>query len=311
VPHTRLPSGPGKSQHEELHLAHIAVRAVGRTFQNPDGPLPVLDGVSFDVPERSIVALIGPNGCGKSTLLRVVAGLLPADSGMVEIDGEPVVGPDPRIGLIFQEPRLLPWRDARSNIGYPLELAGWGRDRQDARIDDLLGLVGLRDFAASRPHELSGGMRQRIAIARTLALGPSVLLLDEPFSALDALTRDRFNAELVRLWQRTSTTILVVTHSITEAVFLADRVVVLSARPGRVVAEVPVELERSRRGAQSDVLGLSRTAAAIREHLADTTADPSPAELTAELARRRPERYAVEDIGVPAWFDPFGHEDEA
>ena len=258
------------------------------------------------------MALIGPNGCGKSTLLRIVSGLLRPNEGRVELDGTPVNGPDPRIGFVFQEPRLLPWRDAAANVAYPLELAGWSRARRQDQVRDLLGLVGLREFAGARPHALSGGMRQRLAIARALALGPSVLLLDEPFSALDALTRERFNAELVDLWDRTETTILLVTHSISEAIFLADRVVVLSARPGRVVADLPVDIDRAARESNIDMLAAGRTAALIRRHLAGATDDPSPAELSAELARRqRSQRWRIEELGEPAWFDPFGPEDGA
>ncbi len=262
------------------------------------------------MPGRSIVALIGPNGCGKSTLLRLVAGLLRPAGGQIEIDGVPVTGPDPKIGFVFQEPRLLPWRDAAGNIAYPMELSGWGRERRDQQVRDLLGLVGLSEFAGARPHELSGGMRQRVAIARALALGPSVLLLDEPFSALDALTRERFNAELLRLWERTETTILLVTHSISEAILLADRVVVLSPRPGRVVADLPVEIDRAVRESDIDMLALGTTAAVIRAHLAGATDDPTPAELSAELRRRQRQRpVRIEELGEPAWFDPFAPEE--
>ena len=162
-------------------------------------PLVALDGVAFSVPDRQVVAVVGPNGCGKSTLLRLVAGLLPADRGTVAIDGAPVAGPDPRTGFVFQEPRLLPWRDAATNVAFPLELAARPVVEREARAKALLDLVGLADFAAARPHQLSGGMRQRVAIARALALQPSVLLLDEPFSALDALTRERFGVELLRI----------------------------------------------------------------------------------------------------------------
>ena len=290
-------------------LTSIAIRGVSRSFATADGTLPVLDRVGFEVPERSVVALIGPNGCGKSTLLRIVAGLLRPAAGQVELDGAAVTGPDPRIGFVFQEPRLLPWRDSAGNIAYPLELAGWSRARRDDQVRDLLGLVGLREFAGARPHELSGGMRQRVSIARALAMGPSVLLLDEPFSALDALTRERFNAELLHLWERTETTILLVTHSISEAIFLADRVVVLSPRPGRVVADLPVGIDRASREANVDTLALGQTATLIRRHLAGATDDPTPAELTAELHRRQRERpVRIEDLGEPAWFDPFGPE---
>ncbi len=154
----------------------------------------------------------------------------------------PVVGPDPSVGLVFQEPRLLPWRTADENVRFPMELAGWPRDRQAARSAELLRLVGLREVAQAKPSTLSGGTRQRVAIARALALDPAALLLDEPFSALDALTRERFNAELLTLWQRTGTTIVLVTHSIPEAVYLSTRIVVMSPRPGRVTEIIRSDL---------------------------------------------------------------------
>ncbi len=226
-----------------------------------------LDGVSLDVAPREVVALIGPNGCGKSTLLRVLSGLLAPDAGAVTLDGRPIVGPDPRIGLVFQEPRLLAWRTAAGNVSFPLELAGRPRSEQDARATELLSLVGVSEVAQAKPSTLSGGMRQRVSIARALALEPEVLLLDEPFSALDALTRERFNGELLDLWQRTGTTIVLVTHSIPEAVFLADRVVVMSPRPGRVVADVPVDLARPRRTADIDSARVAEIAAQVRTHL--------------------------------------------
>ncbi|MEA2632961.1 MAG: NitT/TauT family transport system ATP-binding protein [Chloroflexota bacterium] len=232
------------------------------------GTLPVLDGIDLEIPGGGIVALIGPNGCGKSTLLRVIAGLLPPGSGEALLDDAPIDGPDPRIGLVFQEPRLLPWRSAAANITYPLELAGWTVDRRAERLATLTGLVGLDPaVAASRPAELSGGTRQRVALARALALEPAVLLLDEPFSALDALTRERFDLELLRLWDHAATTIVMVTHSIPEAILVADRVVVLSPRPGRVVADIEVGLPRPRTIDDLDDVAVSRTARRIRSHL--------------------------------------------
>jgi NitT/TauT family transport system ATP-binding protein len=247
--------------------------------------VPVLGGIDLEVGRRSVIALVGPNGCGKSTLLRVIAGLLPAAGGVVEVEGRPVNGPDARVGLVFQEPRLLPWRSAVANVAFPLEVAGHPRAPREARARDLLGLVGLRDWAGARPGELSGGMRQRLAIARALALEPSVLLLDEPFSALDALTRERFNVELLRLWERIGSTIVLVTHSIPEAVFLADRVIVLSPRPAVVAADIAVELPRPRRLADLDAAVVSRTAAQIRAQLGGAT-DDAYAVATGEVGRR-------------------------
>ena len=233
----------------------------------------VIGGLDLEIAPRSIVALVGPNGCGKSTLLRVIAGLLPAREGAVEVEGRPVTGPDPRVGLVFQEPRLLPWRSAFANVAFPLEVAGRDRDARERRVTDLLGLVGLRDWSRARPAELSGGMRQRVAIARALALEPAVLLLDEPFSALDSLTRERFNVELLRLWERIGATIVLVTHSIAEAVFLADRVLVLSPRPAQLVADLVVDLPRPRRPGDLDAAAVTRTAAEIRAHLEGATDD--------------------------------------
>ena len=237
------------------------------------GSLPVLDRVSLTIPGGGVVALVGPNGCGKSTLLRVIAGLLAPARGEALLDDAPIDGPDPRIGLVFQEPRLLPWRSAADNITYPLELAGWPRARRQERLQRLGELVDLDPtLTASRPAELSGGTRQRVALARALALEPQVLLLDEPFSALDALTRERFDLELLRLWERAATTIAIVTHSIPEAILIADRVIVLSARPGRIVAEVPISLARPRSIADLDDPAAALASSHIRASLEDDDA---------------------------------------
>jgi NitT/TauT family transport system ATP-binding protein len=252
----------------------IAVDAVDLAFPTrAGGQLPVLDGLRLAVGGGEIVALIGPNGSGKSTLLRVMAGLLRPDRGTVTLDGDPITDPDARIGLVFQEPRLLPWRSAADNITYPLELAGWSRPRQEERLAALTELVALDpSVSGNRPAELSGGQRQRVALARSLALEPGVLLLDEPFSALDALSRERFDLELLRLWEQAAPTIVLVTHSISEAILVADRVVVLSPRPGRVVADIPVELPRPRSIADLDAAVVSRTAREIRRHLGEEAA---------------------------------------
>ncbi|CAN5793996.1 ABC transporter ATP-binding protein [soil metagenome] len=219
------------------------------------------------VPERQIVSIIGPNGCGKSTLLRVISGLLAPDRGSVSIGGSPVVGMDPRVGLVFQEPRLLPWRSVLSNTALPLELGRGPREAREASARAALELVGLSGFDHALPAQLSGGMAQRAGLARALVMRPSVLLLDEPFSALDALTRDRLDGELVRLWQSTGTTIVLVTHSIPEAVFVSDRVLVMSSRPGRIVADIPVDVARPRHGWGPEAAAFSEAATHVRAAL--------------------------------------------
>jgi NitT/TauT family transport system ATP-binding protein len=253
-----------------------ALQLVGLRLSFPQrdgGRLPVLDGLDLDVPAGSITALIGPNGSGKSTLLRVLAGLLTPDAGIARLDGAAIDGPDPRIGLVFQEPRLLPWRSAADNITYPLELAGWPEARRRERLAVLAELVALDPgVTANRPSELSGGTAQRVALARALALEPEVLLLDEPFSALDALSRERFDLELLRLWERAHPTIVLVTHSIAEAILVADRIVVLSPRPGRIVADLPVDLPRPRSIADLDAAVVSDTSREVRRHLGEITA---------------------------------------
>jgi ABC-type nitrate/sulfonate/bicarbonate transport system ATPase subunit len=251
---------------------HLAIRDVAVHFERPGGRLEVLAGIDLEVQAGEVVALIGPNGSGKSTLLRVAAGLLAPRQGSVLLDGRSIVEPDPAIGLVFQEPRLLPWRSVAANVAYPLELAGWPRPRRDARVTELLELIGLTGWADARPSQLSGGMRQRVALARALALEPRVLLLDEPFSALDALTRERLNLELLELWGRTGTSILLVTHSIGEAIFIADRVAVLSSRPGRIVANLRVALPRPRSLDALDAAAVSPIAAEIRRRLGEAAA---------------------------------------
>jgi NitT/TauT family transport system ATP-binding protein len=249
------------------HLAATDIRVAFPGASRGAAPTVALDGFSLDVAAREIVALIGPNGCGKSTFLRVAAGLLRPDRGSVAVDDDAIVAPDPRIGLVFQEPRLLPWRSVADNVTWPLELAGWSAERRETRLGELLDVVGLEGSADLRPVQLSGGMRQRAAIARSMALAPEVLLLDEPFSALDALTRERFNLEMLGLQERTGSTVVIVTHSIPEAILLADRVVVMTPRPGRVAAEVRIDAPRPRSLATLDGALVSAAATQIRRHL--------------------------------------------
>jgi ABC-type nitrate/sulfonate/bicarbonate transport system ATPase subunit len=245
-------------------LDAIELRGVSRSFEIAGTRLMALEGLDLRVAEREVLAIVGPNGCGKSTLLRIMSGLLPPDQGIVLSFGSGVSGVDPRVCLVFQEPRLLPWRNLLGNVALPLELAGMGRVEREARAREVLGLTELEAFADAMPHQLSGGMAQRAALARALAPRPDVLLLDEPFSALDALTRERLDAELLDLWSRTGTTIVLVTHSIPEAVYVADRVLVMSPRPGRILAEVPVSVPRPRSLSGSDAATFSAAAEQIR-----------------------------------------------
>jgi len=224
----------------------LGARDVVKTFDTRHGTITALDGVSFETREGSFTALIGPSGCGKSTLLRMFAGLDEPTSGEVSVLAQPAtaVQAQHHIGVAFQDSALLPWRTVEANIALPLQVAGRRVDKR--AISDLVALTGLTGFEKARPAQLSGGMRQRVAIARALVLEPQVLLLDEPFGALDDMTRHTMNTELQRIWSERPTTTLLVTHSLDEAVFLADHIFVMAARPGRIVERVDIELERPR-----------------------------------------------------------------
>jgi NitT/TauT family transport system ATP-binding protein len=227
----------------------IVLDGVGMTYLADSGPVEALRDIAFTVGRGELVALVGPSGCGKSTLLRIIAGLRPATAGRVAVDGRLVTRPIAAVGMVFQAPVLLKWRRIVDNVLLPAELAGLNASEHRARAGDLLRLVGLGDFGDKLPRELSGGMQQRAALCRALLLDPPLLLMDEPFGALDAMTRDELNLELLRVWGEGSDqrkTIVFVTHSIAEAVFLADRVVVMTPRPGRVASVVPVRLPRPR-----------------------------------------------------------------
>jgi NitT/TauT family transport system ATP-binding protein len=219
----------------------LEVDHVSKRFAVDQGEgVEALHDVSLGVGEGEFVCLLGPSGCGKTTLLRIIAGLETPTEGEVRVDGVPVTGPTPRLGMIFQDYSLYPWRRVLDNIAFGLELAGVERAERLGKAREYLDLVGLEGFADSFPYEHSGGMRQRVAVARALATDPAVVLMDEPFGALDAQTRNAMQRELLEIWTKTRKTVLFVTHSVDEAVFLADRIVVLTARPGRVREVVDV-----------------------------------------------------------------------
>ena len=224
----------------------LVVSNLDAVFPNGDGGLRALEGISFSVEPQEFLCVLGPSGCGKSTLLRILAGLLSPTRGEVFYQGERLNGPRRGMGFVFQKANLMPWRSVLGNITLPLELQHVPRDIALERAHELVDLVGLGGFEDSLPGDLSGGMAQRVAIARALVHDPDVLFLDEPFGGLDALTRERMGEELLRIWQARRKTVVMVTHSITEALFLADRVLVLSPRPGRLRLDLRVDLPRPR-----------------------------------------------------------------
>src|SRR5437660_5762145 len=227
-------------------MSQIVIEGVKHIYRPPRGrPVLALEDISLDVREREFVALPGPSGCGKSTLLYLIGGFLPTETGRILIDGKPVAGPGPDRGIVFQHFALFPWKTVRANILYGLERQGLPRDVRERRAQAYIELVGLSGFEDSYPSQLSGGMKQRTAIARTLAFDPNILLMDEPFGALDAQTRGLMQSELLRIWQRTPKTVIFVTHDVQEAVYLADRVAVMSARPGRIIAIVKTKFDKS------------------------------------------------------------------
>ncbi len=224
----------------------ISVQNLSVVFTDRNGVLHALEDITFSVRAEEFVCVLGPSGSGKSTLLRVLAGLLPPTRGEVRYAGELVNGPQRGVGLVFQKANLMPWRTVLENITLPLELQGMPLEEARARARELVELVGLQGFEHALPRDLSGGMAQRVAIARALIHDPDVLLLDEPFGSLDALTRERMGSELLRIWQARRKTVVMVTHAIAEAVWLADRVLVLSPRPGQIRLDLTVELPRPR-----------------------------------------------------------------
>ena len=241
----------------------IRARGVGKVFRAREGEVVALDGIDLDVAPGELVCLLGPSGCGKSTLLNAVAGFSLPTSGTIEVDGRPVTGPGPDRAMVFQEYALFPWMTVAANVAFGLEVRGDPPARIRERVDGLLGTLGLREFRDRFPKDLSGGMRQRVAIARALAIDSPVLLMDEPFGALDALTRRNLQDELLRIWAQLRKTILFVTHGIEESIYLADRVVVMTYRPGTVKRIVPVTLSRPRDPSAPEFNALEREVAAL------------------------------------------------
>jgi NitT/TauT family transport system ATP-binding protein len=287
---------PGKAKRERTMTTDAATQSSRATlpaglpvrlddvtvsFPAAAGPLVALNGLTLDIPAGSLTVIIGPNGCGKSTLLRVIAGLVAPTSGSVALgdEGAPRAG-DGRVGLAFQQPRLVPWLSTLDNVALPLALAGMPVTERRERAIEALERVGLAEAAGVRPAQLSGGMAQRAGLARALITDPPVLLLDEPFSALDALTREGFDGELQRLWLDRPQTVVLVTHSVSEAVRMADRIVVLTARPGSVALVIPVDLPRPRPAALA-----GNAAATIDASARAALAEVHPAELTPWLDR--------------------------
>lgn len=224
----------------------LELRGVGLTYATRRGEIDALDGVDLQVGAGEFVALLGPSGCGKSTVLKLAAGLMQATRGEVLLAAQPVNGPGRDAGVVFQKPNLLPWKSVLENVLLPARTLGMPRAAANVRARQMLELVGLADFATDYPFELSGGMQQRVGIARMLLHDPQLLLMDEPFAALDALSREALTLELQRIWGQQRKSVLFITHSIQEAVFLADRVLVMSPRPGRIIEELPVPLARPR-----------------------------------------------------------------
>jgi NitT/TauT family transport system ATP-binding protein len=230
-----------------VRAGSIQINGVGQVFRTSGAEVVALADVSMDIKPGRFVVLVGPSGCGKSTLLMMLAGLRQPTSGSILINGAPILEPDPnRVGVVFQEASLFPWLTAEENVEFPLALRGVAKGERRGKAEEMLKLVGLEGFGKRHPHELSGGMKQRVSIARGLVQDPPVMLMDEPFAALDEQTRMTMGDELLRIWAATGKTVVFVTHSLTEAVYLADEVAVMSARPGRIIDHLQVSLPRPR-----------------------------------------------------------------
>ena len=237
---------------------HIQVNGVSKVFSSEDRQVVALQDINLEIPRGQFTCLLGPSGCGKSTLLNAVAGFSPPTGGTILVDGAPVAAPGPDRGMVFQEYALFPWMTVEQNVGFGLDIKGMPKAEIRRTVDGLLGMLSLSDFRQRYPKDLSGGMRQRVAIARVLALDSPIMLMDEPFGALDALTRRNLQDELLRIWAELKKTILFVTHSIEEAIYMADRIVVMTYRPGTVKRDIIVDLPRMRDPAAPEFNALKR-----------------------------------------------------
>lgn len=227
-------------------MAIIELVEVNKVFQTRKGPLIATQDITFNISESEFVTIVGPSGCGKTTLLRIAAGLIPKTSGRLNVCGEEVLGPRSDVAVVFQAVNLLPWRNIIQNVMLPVEIRRLDKKEYYQKSLELLKLCGLGNFEENYPHELSGGMKQRVSICRALITDPPILLMDEPFAALDALNRDKMNLELMRIWEKKKKTVLFITHHIGEAIFLSDRVIVMTPRPGKIRAIVDIDLPRPR-----------------------------------------------------------------
>ena len=254
-------------------MSVVELRAVSKVFEQ--GQTVALHGIDLAIEAGEFISLIGPSGCGKSTLLRTIGDLVQPTSGTIVVNGKSAqrARRDRDYGIVFQDPVLYDWRTVAKNIALPLEMLGWNRARRARRVEEMLELVELGGFEGHHPWQLSGGMQQRVSIARALSFSPALLLMDEPFGALDEMTRERLNIELLRIWQETSSTIVFVTHSISEAVFLSTRVVVMSARPGRIADLIDVDLPQPRTAETREEARYFELVTAVREALAHGGAD--------------------------------------
>jgi NitT/TauT family transport system ATP-binding protein len=247
--------------------AMIVARGLSKTYVTGSGEITALKNLDFDVRNGEFVSVIGQSGCGKSTLLKVIGGLLPHTSGVVELNGKPVRGPSAEAAVVFQSPVLLPWRTVIDNVLLPIELRKLSVESYRKNAFDLLAMVGLGDFADRYPYELSGGMQQRAAIVRALVQDPRLLLMDEPFGALDAMTREQMNLELMRIWSQSGKTVIFITHSIAEAIFLSDRVIAMTSRPGSIADIITIDLPRPRELSVINTDRFGRYAARLRSLL--------------------------------------------